>query len=138
MGDFGNFLKDEIYNVLGISLREFARRVNMDPAYVSKTLAGKLQPPRSREKLELFASILKLEKGSEKYNKFFDLAQLENNILPDAMQENKNILEHLPAFFRTVNKRKPTREEFQELIAILEKNIDILTSDEDVESDSSK
>ena len=70
---FGQFLKAKRL-ALDLSLREFARRVGMQPSNYCNVEAGVLLPPPS-EGLERIALALGLKRGTKEFETFHDLAQ---------------------------------------------------------------
>ena len=99
-----------------VSLREFCRRIEEDPSNWSKVETGVANPPKSKEKLNLIADVLGLVKGSEDRAKLFDYAAVDSGTIPEYIKSDEQVLEWLPAFFRTVENVKPTKEELYELI----------------------
>jgi hypothetical protein len=77
---------------------------------------GLLPPPQSREKLEEYAKLLKIKKGSDNWYTFFDLAAAETGRIPDDLMEEKEIEDKLPIFFRTLRGQKVPNEKLEELI----------------------
>ncbi|MBN1414160.1 MAG: transcriptional regulator [Bacteroidales bacterium] len=98
----------------GLTLREFCRKSGIDASNWSKVERGLLQPPQSREILNDIAVVIKIEEGSEEYKEMFDLAALSS--IPEGFIE-KEIIEQLPVFFRTIRGDNPTEEEVNALIA---------------------
>jgi len=96
-----------------MSLREFCRQSGADCSNISKIERGKMYPPKNRETIESYAEILGITDEKE-LQVFYHAACLENNIIPDDV--NKKLM---PAFFRTATKQKPTEEELEELIKLI-------------------
>jgi len=71
MSKFGDLIK-ELRTNKGLSLREFARQLNIAPSYVSDIERGKRNAP-SKELLEKMLSILNV--SEEKIYKFYDYAK---------------------------------------------------------------
>lgn len=109
---FANFIRDKRISA-GLTLREFCRLINFDASNWSKVERGLIAPPQSKNVLENIALFLKIEKDSEAYKELFDLAALSS--IPDGLVEAE-LLEQLPAFFRTVRGEKPSEEELRNLI----------------------
>lgn len=112
---FGAYIK-ELRLKKGFSLREFARRIKEDPSNWSKIERGVLPPPKDREKIRTIANILEISEGSVKWNRLEDFAAVDTAAIPKYITEDKEILELLPAFFRTISSIRPTRENIEELI----------------------
>lgn len=101
---------------LDLSLREFCKRTKEDPSNWSKIERQLLPPPRDKERLKRIAKVLQIEVGSEEWNLLYDYAHINSGIIPEYIMSNQEILEALPAFFRTVGSIKPTKEELEELV----------------------
>jgi len=98
----------------GLTLREFCRSLGHDPSNWSKIERGLKSPPQSRNVLNNIATVLKIKEGSQEYMEMCDLAAL-SSISEDLIE--KDILEQLPVFFRTVRGDKPTEPELNALLA---------------------
>ncbi len=112
---FGKFFK-ELRIDLNKTLRQFCFENELDPGNISKLERGLLPPPQSREKLEEYAKLLKIKKGSDEWYTFFDLAAAETGRIPDDLMEEKEIEDKLPIFFRTLRGQKVPNEKLEELI----------------------
>ena len=78
---FGQFLKEKRL-ALDLSLREFARRVAMQPSNYCNVEADVLPPPPA-ETLDRLAKALGLKKGAPDYATFHDLAARGRDEIPD-------------------------------------------------------
>lgn len=114
-GRFGNYFK-ECRIALNKTLRQFCFESGLDPGNISKLERGVLPPPQSREKLEEYAKLLNIKKGSDEWYTFFDLAAAETGKIPDDLMSEKKIEEKLPIFFRTLRGQKVSNEKLKELI----------------------
>lgn len=112
---FGEFIKSKRL-ALDLSLREFCKKIDEDPSNWSKIERNLFSPPQNAEKLERIGKTLKIPKGSEEWEKMHDLSNISSGNIPDYIMKNEEVLQSLPAFFRTVGNIKPTREEIQKLI----------------------
>lgn len=112
---FGKYFK-ECRIKLKKTLRQFCFENELDPGNISKLERGLLPPPQSREKLEEYAKLLKIKKGSDDWYTFFDLAAAETGRIPDDLMEEKKIEEKLPLFFRTLRGQKVSNDKLEELI----------------------
>jgi transcriptional regulator with XRE-family HTH domain len=112
---FGRFFKERRI-VLKKTLRQFCSENKLDPGNISKMERGLLPPPQSREKLEEYAKLLKIKKGSDGWYTFFDLAAAETGRIPDDLMEGEKIKDKLPIFFRTLRGQKVPNEKLEELI----------------------
>ena len=113
--NFGGFFKEHRV-VLGKTLRQFCIDNKLDTGNISKLERGLLPPPQSREKLEEYARLLKINKGSDDWYTFFDMAAAETGRIPEELMEKENIVEKLPILFRTLRGQKVPDEKLEELI----------------------
>ena len=117
---FGDFFKQRRI-ALGLTLREFCRRNGLDPGNISRLERGLLPPPQGRETLENYSKLLKLERGSDEWYTFFDLAAAETGRIPPEILEDEDLLEKLPILFRTLRGQKVPDEQLDELVRKLRK-----------------
>ncbi|CCQ89694.1 hypothetical protein NITGR_160003 [Nitrospina gracilis 3/211] len=101
---FGEFFH-ELRIKKGFTLRRFAEILEEDPGNISRLERGKLQAPKSEEKLQFYAKALGLKKGSESYIKFMDLAHVSNKTFGIEHIRDEALLEKLPMFLRTLNNK---------------------------------
>ncbi|MBW1739180.1 MAG: helix-turn-helix transcriptional regulator [Deltaproteobacteria bacterium] len=111
-GEFIKFLRIE----RDIGLREFCRRLSIDSSNWSKVEREVLSPPQDKGKLDQIAEVLNIEKDSELYNELIDKASIDAGIIPKDILSDRETLNALPMFFRTVRSEKPTPEELEKLI----------------------
>ena len=119
MKTFGEFVK-ELRVSKNITLREFCRKTLQDPSNWSKVEREIIPPPKSKTVLEQIGRVLEIEPGTDYYNTLFDLAAI--SFIPSELVDEKEILKHLPVFFRTVRGDPPTEEELRELINLIRNN----------------
>lgn len=112
---FGTFIKT-LRIEKDIGLRKFCRQLSIDASNWSKIERGILAPPQDEEKLNQIAQILNIEKESELFNELTDKAAIDAGIIPKDLLSDKETLNALPMFFRTVRNEKPTVEELEKLI----------------------
>ena len=117
---FGAFIKI-IRLEKNLSLREFSRMIKEDPSNWSKIERGILKPPRSDNKLSIIAKILKITKGSEDWEKLVDYSNIDSGNIPEYIMNNKEVINFLPAFFRTIDNIKPNDKEIKKLIKKIKK-----------------
>lgn len=101
------------------TLREMCRKVNHDPSNWSKIERGKMAPPSDKKMLELWAKTLGLKKGEKEYDNFIYNANIAQGIIPFDVMEEKELVASLPAFFRTLKNKKPTKEEIDKIINLI-------------------
>jgi transcriptional regulator with XRE-family HTH domain len=116
---FGTFVLDRRHK-LEMGLRRFCMEVQMDPGSWSKVERGLESPPQSREKLTLISD--KLNLSEEEKEHLFTLARLGAGKLPDNVKHNPELLAVLPAFFRTIDRLKPSQQELRQYVADLMNN----------------
>jgi len=112
---FGEFIKS-LRIERDIGLREFCRRLSIDPSNWSKVERGILAPPQDSEKFDQIAEILGIDKNSEVYIELIDKASIDAGIIPKDILSDRETLNSLPMFFRTIRSEKPTPEELEKLI----------------------
>lgn len=105
----------------GIGLREICRRVGYDPSNWSKIEREKMPPPSDEKVLKTWADALGIIKNSKERGLFLDSAYIAQGIIPKGLSQEE-MLEILPAFFRTIRNKKPTKEELDELMNIIRKS----------------
>lgn len=105
---------------MGLTLRKFCFDNSLDPAYVSR-LERNIFIPSKEGNLEKIAVALKIEKESDEWFAFFDLASINKGKIPEDLKNNSTFIKSLPVFFRTVRGKKPTKEELKALMQILSK-----------------
>jgi len=115
---FGAFLKAKRVE-LGLTLRKFCLMHELDPGNISKMERGKLPPPQNEQKLKEYAKMLKIKKGSDDWQTFFDLAAAEAGRVPADLLSDKEVLAKLPALFRTMRGQQVTDKELEELIRMI-------------------
>lgn len=107
-----------------IGLRELARRSGVNAGYLSRVLS-KIEPPfQDLGKLEIIANSLNIEKGSDEYYKLFDYAKVDGGRLPEYVKNREEVMSFLPAFFRTIDNKKPTKEQLEKLMKDIEHSLD--------------
>ncbi len=114
---FGGFLKS-LRIKKGLSLRQVCKSVNYDPSNWSKIERGRLYPPSDEKKLRNWAKVLGIYKDKKKLQEFIDYAKTAQGIIPQDILDEE-LVEALPAFFRTLRNEKPTKKEIDNLIKII-------------------
>ena len=111
---FGGFL-EALRQRNRLTLREFCKRAGCDPANISRMERGLVPPPKGREILERYAQALGLKEGSDDWYTFFDLAAVDQGMVPADIMGNEALVKALPVFFRTLRGQKPTAEEMRKI-----------------------
>lgn len=118
---FGEFFKQQRV-MRGTTLRDFCLENGFDPGNISKLERGHLRAPQNQDKLEEYAKALGLKRNSEEWVQFFDLAAADSGTMPQDLMADKNVVERLPAFFRTLRNKKLTAEKLDALIERLKQS----------------
>jgi transcriptional regulator with XRE-family HTH domain len=118
---FGEFVR-ELRIKERIGLREFCKQTALDPSNWSKTERELLPPPQDEGILKAVATALRLKKGSDDWNRLFELAALERGKLPINTMDDKKLLKSLPMFFRTLRGQKPGKDELLKLVEIIRRS----------------
>lgn len=119
---FGAYLR-QLRMKARISLRDFAKATGSDPGNISRLERGQLSPPRGRGILSRYAQGVGLQEGDDAWYRLFDLAAAEAGRIPPDLMDRTEVVEMLPAFFRTIRGRKPTEEDMRRLLRKLQDNM---------------
>ena len=111
---FGSYF-EQLRQEQGLTLRMFCKKAACDPANISRMERGLIPPPKGREILEKYAEALNLVEGSDEWYRFFDLAAVDQGIVPGDIMADQDLVKVLPVFFRTLRGQKPTEEEMTKL-----------------------
>jgi len=117
--NFGEFIKERRLE-LNMSLRKFCDVSQIDASNWSKIERSQLPLSLAINKLEELAKVLKIERDSVEWVKYFDLATVAKGIIPKDVYNDNGVLEALPVFFRTASNNKPSDEELDKLIAFIQ------------------
>lgn len=118
---FGEFFREKRIS-LGFTLRSFCERYDYDPGNISRLERDILSPTIDQQKLEGYATALKIQRDSEEWITFFDLAHTAKGKIPEDIRTDPKILSVLPAFYRTARGEKLTKEKIDKLIKLLNEN----------------
>ncbi|MCG2685842.1 transcriptional regulator [Candidatus Parcubacteria bacterium] len=120
---FGDFFRERRLNS-GLTLRQFCNKKGYDAGYISRLENGLLPPPKDAEKLKALAVASELEKETEGWVRFFDLAAAsrEATIPEDIRKDFPEIQKFLPAFFRTLRKKEISDKDIKGLLHLLTQN----------------
>lgn len=114
---FGKFLKN-LRIKRELSLRKICRITGYDPSNWSKIERGKMSPPSDEKILLKWAKILGI-KNKKDIQDFIDKAIIAQGIIPQDILSQSNTVGYLPAFFRTLRNKKPTKKEIDRLIELI-------------------
>ena len=115
---FGTFIK-ELRTRRQLGLREFCLEHGHSPGNWSRLERELIPPPRDEPTLRAWAKQLGLKPGSDDWLKFFEYAAVSAGRIPDRILADKELVAHLPAFFRTLSGPKPSRQDKEKLLAII-------------------
>jgi transcriptional regulator with XRE-family HTH domain len=118
--NFANLVKEKRIS-LRLTLREFCKKINYDPANWSKIERGLNYPPEDVDTLNLWANNLEINEETER-NHFFDLASLSKGKVPKDILADEEALSMLPVFFRTTRGAKPSPEDLKGLVELIKRN----------------
>ncbi len=113
---FGSLL-NELRTENNLSIREICKLVSYDPSNWSKIERGLISPPSDDKTLKLWTKALKVK--GDGIQEFMDDAKIAQGIIPDDILNKAEMLELMPAFFRTVRNKKPNKEEIDRLINLI-------------------
>jgi len=113
---FGEHLR-ELLIEHDMSLRELARRTEIDPSNLSKIERGVTYPPRKPATLEKMAAAFGLE--GESKEQFFDLARQVNEMIPEGLESVKRN-KAIPMLLRSIENRKLSYEQTRKLAKLVE------------------
>ena len=111
---FGKFLKEKRL-ALNLSLREFARKVGLQPSNYCNVEADVLPPPPENA-LERIAKALGLRQGTKDFEKFYDLAAKGRDEIPVDVTRIVKGNELIPAMLRTVEYENVTKDQLRGII----------------------
>jgi transcriptional regulator with XRE-family HTH domain len=117
---FGEFFKG-LRIRKGVTLREFCLTYDLDPGNISKLERGVLTPPQDMQKLKDYARNLGIKEGSPDWHTFVDLASAGAGTIPQDILDDQELVKRLPVLFRSLRRKKLTKESLKELIEKLKK-----------------
>lgn len=112
---FGEYLKRRRI-ALGRTLRAFCQEKGFDHGNYSRLERGVLAPPHKEEKLAEYASALGIERGSDEWIEFCDLASVARGEIPKDLVSDEAILGRLPVLFRTIRDSGADSDKLDELV----------------------
>lgn len=108
---FGTYIKD--LRIRGqITLRDFAKRLGMDPSNWSKIERAIIPPPANDTLIPKISDLLNLK--VEEIQQLNDLATVARGELPKDI-DDAELLAKVPAFFRALKGREYTAEDLEKL-----------------------
>ncbi len=101
---------------MGLTLREFSRRLEKDPGNISKLERGIMQPPRDENVIKELGYVLGLKENSEEMKQLIYLAAVDAGQLPSEVINDQKLMELLPVFFRTATGSKLERKKIDDFL----------------------
>ena len=124
MTTYGKFFKEHRLKQ-GLSLRQFCKSKGLDPAYVSRIENDIIPAPIKEDVLEALAQSIDIKKMTKEWVEFHDLASISRGKIPKDVQEKyPEVLSILPAFFRSIGKKRMTENDVKELIKLVRDGYD--------------
>ncbi len=111
---FGKFLRERRL-ALNLSLREFAKKVGLQPSNYCNVEADVLPPPPANA-LERIAQTLGLRQGTKDFETFHDLAAKGRNEIPADVTRIVKENDLIPAMLRTVEYENITKTQLRGII----------------------
>lgn len=112
---FGRFIK-RLRTARGVTLRAFCQEHGFDHGNFSRLERGVLAPPQKEERLSEYAEALGIERGTDEWLEFCDLAAVVRGQIPKDLLDDKAILGRLPVLFRTIRDSGADTEKLDELV----------------------
>jgi hypothetical protein len=81
-----------------------------------------MPPPQDEDILARYAHALGVQKGGDDWYRLFDAAATDRGIIPKDLMEDEEVVQMLPAFFRTMRGQKPTEAEMRALVDRIRKS----------------
>lgn len=120
---FGDFIR-KIRLKLGYTLREFCRTKGQETANISRIENNIIAPPKNQDKLEVLAKAYEIEWGTSDWVEFFDMAAASQLTIPkNVIEDNPNLINVLPAFYRTARKKEVKKEDIVKLMKLIKGEI---------------
>jgi transcriptional regulator with XRE-family HTH domain len=112
---FGEYFR-ELRLRRGLTLRAYCVESGEDPANISRIERGLKAPPKDEEVLLRMAESLGLQRGSEEWRYFHDLATVSAGRIPKTVMKDAELVKHLPLLFRTMSGAKFSDEKLDEFV----------------------
>jgi transcriptional regulator with XRE-family HTH domain len=99
-----------------LTLRDFCHANGFDPGNYSRLERGLFPPPQREDLLEKYATALGLQRGTDEWLNFFDIAATVRGEIPRDLLSDKEIVDKLPILFRTLRGRPIPPEKLDDLV----------------------
>jgi transcriptional regulator with XRE-family HTH domain len=103
----------------GVTLRQCAADLGLDPSNLSKVERGVNPAPRDVEILRQWSEYLQLD--ADQRAEFLDAAALSRREIPSDIADDKKLMATLPAFFRSLREADMSDQKLGELLEDLRK-----------------
>lgn len=100
----------------GMTLREFCLKNGFDPGNYSRLERGMFPPPQREDLLAKYATALGLDRGSDEWLEFFDIAAASRGEIPHDLLTDEQVLAKLPLLFRTLRGGQVESQKLDELV----------------------
>ena len=120
--NWGEFVREKRL-AAGVGLRQFAGLVGLQPSNYNNMEKGRMSPPQDKKRLDQIAEVLGIEPGSADYHTLMDLAVAGKDRLPADVAQYAKDNKLVPVLLRTIENRKPSKEEFAELVRRLNEDL---------------
>ncbi len=101
----------------GLTLRDFCTQNGFDPGNQSRLERGRAKAPTEDRVLE-YAAALQIAEGTAAHQQFVDAAAISRSDL-EKIVPDRALLNLLPAYMRTINDKKLTKQELIQLVEFL-------------------
>lgn len=108
---FGEHIKSSRIEA-GLTLREFCKRIKMDPSNWSKIERGVISPPNDSDLIKVIAETLTFSPAQTQ--EVSDLADVARGQIPVDLKDDE-LMAKMPAFFRSIRGLEYTTEDFDKL-----------------------
>jgi transcriptional regulator with XRE-family HTH domain len=105
----------------GMTLREFCQAHGFNPGNYSRLERGLFPPPQKDELLEKYATALGLQRGSDEWLEFFDVAAAVRGEIPKDLLADEGVVDKLPILFRTLRGAPISPEKMDDLVEKIRK-----------------
>ena len=116
--NFGNLFR-KLRMEKGYTLREYCRKFQKDPSYISKIERSKLAPPIGKDDIAVLARSLDIEENSDDWKNFFMIAQISAKRIPEGEMTEEEVVKCLPVLLRTMTGEKLSEEKMNLLIEVI-------------------
>ena len=102
-----------------LTLREFCQLNRLDPGNISRLERGIFAPPQKEELLTKYAVALGVQRGSDEWLEFFDLASVARGEIPKDLLSDDQVADKLPILFRTLRGSPIPEEKMDDLVDLI-------------------